>query len=152
MGLLPLLLSLVFPACGQEGIGGLPVPPPMDIGRIERPATPNTALAAPEGFLPVPDVVTHFKADPARLYTAARAVAARQERVFLHAAYDDQLQAHYVARSARANYPDLITVQATPAGGLVIWSRSVYGRKDFGVNAERVAAWVAAIAAELARN
>ena len=152
MRLLPMLLGLVFPACGQEGVDGLPVPPPMDITRIERPASPNTALAAPEGFSPTPDVVTHFKADPARLYAAIRAVAARQERVFLHAVYDEARQAHYVARSAQANYPDLITVQATPEGGLVMWSRSVYGRRDFGVNAERVAAWVAAIGAELARN
>ena len=54
MGLLPALLGLIWPACGQDGIGGLPVPAMMDLARIERPSTPNTYLAAPAGFTPAP--------------------------------------------------------------------------------------------------
>lgn len=145
MRLLPMLLGLVFPACGGEGVDGLPVPPPMDMTRLERPASPNTYLAAPEGFQPAPDRVTAFKAPPDALYAAVKRVAQAQERVFLHAEFADIRQIHFVARSAMANYPDLIAVQVAPEGGLILWSRSVYGRKDFGVNEVRITAWLTAI-------
>jgi hypothetical protein len=152
MGLLPMLLGLIFPACASEGAAGLPVPALMELARIERPATPNTALAAPAGFGPTPDRVTVIKADPDRLYAAVKRVALGQERTFLHVAFDSQRQLHVVVRSAAANFPDLVMLAVTSEGGLVLWSRSVYGRKDFGVNAARVDAWIDLIAAELARN
>ncbi len=152
MGLLPALLGLIWPACGQDGIGGLPVPAMMDLARIERPSTPNTYLAAPAGFAPAPDKITAFTADPDRLYAAIKRVALGQERVFLHVAYDEQRQVHFVVRSAAANFPDLVMAAVTPQGGLVLWSRSVYGRKDFGVNEARVNAWIAAVEGELAKN
>jgi uncharacterized protein (DUF1499 family) len=45
------------------------------------------------------------------------------------------------------NYPDLVTVQVNAAGAdrstLVIWSRSVYGRSDLGVNRDRTTSWLA---------
>jgi uncharacterized protein (DUF1499 family) len=47
------------------------------------------------------------------------------------------------------NFPDLVTVQVNAEGAdrstLVIWSRSVYGRSDFGVNRERTLSWLAAL-------
>ena len=143
------LLGLVLPACGAEGAAGLPVPVPMDMTRIERPGTPNTFLAAPAGTRPEPDLVTEAQGLPAKaLYEATRAMIERQPRVFLAAAFPEQLQAHYVARSGLMNYPDLVTVQVNPAGEaastLTIWSRSVYGRRDFGVNKQRTEAWLAA--------
>lgn len=149
MGLLPLLLGLVFPACASEGAEGLQVPPPMDMTAIVRPSSPNTFLAAPEGFAPPPDRVTTLAADPDRLYGTARRAVLAQERVFLHAEYPERRQLHVVARSARANYPDLVTIQVTADGRLVIWSRSVYGRKDFGANEARVTAWLGAIDAAM---
>jgi hypothetical protein len=52
------MLGLVLPACGFPAAEGLPTPSLMDITHIIRPAAPNTALAAPRGFDPAPDVVT----------------------------------------------------------------------------------------------
>jgi uncharacterized protein (DUF1499 family) len=146
----PWLLSLIMPACGAAGAYGLPVPPPMDMAAIARPASPNTALAAPAGFSPAPDIVTPpFSIPPARLYAAIRAVAASQPRTFLAANYDERLQAHYVVRSALLNFPDLVTVSvAGPVEGpstLVVYGRSVYGRSDLGVNRKRIEAWMAAL-------
>jgi uncharacterized protein (DUF1499 family) len=47
------------------------------------------------------------------------------------------------------NFPDLVTVQVDPAGAdrsrLIIWSRSVYGQSDLGVNRKRTLAWLAAL-------
>ncbi len=144
------LLGLLLPACGAPGAQGLPVPPPLDFLQLTRPASPNTALAAPAGFRPAPDVVTPtFHVPATRLYAAIRAVAAAQPRTYPAAEYPDRLQADWVARSAVFNFPDKVTAQATPAGTdaatLVLYSRSVYGYGDFGANRRRVEAWLAAL-------
>lgn len=123
---------------------------PRDPGRLVRPASPNAALAAPEGFRPAPDVVSPDYAVPApELYAALRSVGAAQPRTTLDAGFDEAMQAHYTVRSAVFSFPDLVWVQALHAdhGGsrAFIWSRSVIGRYDFGVNRARVRAWLAAI-------
>lgn len=156
MALLPWLISAIFPACGAAGADGLPVPPPMDMAAIVRPASPNTALAGPDGFSPPPDItVPSFAMPPDRLYAVVKSMAAAQPRTFLAAAYDNRRQAHYVARTPTLNFPDLVTIAvAGPADGpstLVIYSRSVYGHSDLGANRKRVDAWLAALNATLTR-
>ena len=148
------LIGLILPACGFPAAEGLPTPPLMDIGHISRPTSPNTALAAPAGFSPPPDVVTPRFALPAGgLFAAIQDVAENQPHTYQSALYVDHLQAHYVARSVVFNFPDLITVQVTENGpessGLIMYSRSVYGRSDFGVNRRRVETWLAALQARL---
>ena len=58
-----------------------------------------------------------------------------------------------MARSALFNFPDLITVQVraeTPGSSdLILWSRSVYGESDLGVNKKRVQAWLDALQSKL---
>ncbi len=154
MRLLPWLVSLMLPACAGTGIEGLPVPAPMDIARIERPASPNTALAGPAGMTPTPDLITPTYPVPASaLYAAVRRMALGQPRTYLHIAYDGQMQLHFVVRSAWLNFPDLVLAQVQPDGAdasrLVLYSRSVYGQSDLGVNRARLQAWLAALAAEL---
>lgn len=149
------LLGIVLPACGAAGAHGLPVPPPLDLGRIVRPATPNTALAAPAGFAPTPDIQTRRYPVPAGvLYDTLRAVAAAEPRTYLAAEYPNRRQSHYVVRSAVFNFPDLITVaamdEASGASTLLLWSRSVYGQSDLGVNRARLTAWLAALDRRLA--
>jgi uncharacterized protein (DUF1499 family) len=54
-----------------------------------------------------------------------------------------------VARSAVFNFPDLVTVQVVAQGEnastLVLYSRSVYGHSDLGVNRRRLRAWLDAL-------
>jgi uncharacterized protein (DUF1499 family) len=144
------LIGLILPACGFPVAEGLPTPPPLDTAQIVRPASPNTALAAPEGFKPPPDTVTpSYPVQPDRMFALVQAVAAGQPRTHQAAVYADRLQADYVVRSAVFNFPDVITVQVTKADAdsstLIIYSRSVYGHSDFGVNRQRVATWLAAL-------
>jgi uncharacterized protein (DUF1499 family) len=144
------LIGLFLPACAALGIQGLPPPVLMDMKHIQRPDSPNTALAAPAGNQPAPDIVTPAFASPAkRLYDAVRTVAMAQDRVFLAAEYPAERQMHFVARSAVFNFPDLITAQVTETGPdsstLVLYSRSVYGHRDFGVNRRRLDTWLAAL-------
>jgi len=143
-------LGLFLPACGASGAAGLPAPALMDMNYPSRPASPNTALAAPAGSQPAPDLVTpRFPLPAARLYDLLVAVAIGQPRTFLAAQYVAERQAHFVARSAVLNFPDLITAQVAEAGPdgstLVLYSRSVYGYSDFGVNRKRLSTWLAAI-------
>jgi uncharacterized protein (DUF1499 family) len=148
------LIGFVLPACAAPGAQGLPPPQPMDMQRIERPASPNTALAGPAGFVPPPDVVTpSYTMGAARLYDAIRAVAADQPRTFLAADDAAERQTHWVVRSAVFNFPDLITAQVSDAGPdrstLVLYSRSVYGRSDLGVNRQRLNTWLDALRTRL---
>ena len=150
MMLLARMIGVLLPACGASGAGGLPIPTSLDMTHIQRPASPNTALAAPARADPAPDIVTPVFAAPAtRLYEAVIAVAAAQPRTFLAAAYPAERQAHFVARSAWLNFPDLITAQIGETGRetstLVLYSRSVYGYSDLGVNRQRLSAWLAAV-------
>ena len=141
-----LLLGLLLPGCSGHGAQGLPIPAPIEFSHLVRPATPNTALAAPAGFQPTPDIVTRrYDVPPARLYALVRRVALAQPRTWLQVAYDDRMQAHFVARSQVFNFPDLIAAQVNPDGTLVLWSRSVYGRSDLGVNRRRLKTWLAAL-------
>jgi uncharacterized protein (DUF1499 family) len=150
--LLALLASLVFPACAHSGTGGLPPARPIDPLAIARPSTPNTALAAPAGFSPQPDIETPlYKVAPAALFADVEKLAAAQPRTYLQGSFAHLLQAQYVVRSAAFNFPDLVMAQVLPgpdksSARLVLWSRSVYGRSDFGVNTRRVRAWLAALA------
>jgi len=144
------VLGLFLPACGASGVTGLPPPRPIDMSHLERPASPNTALAAPAGFTPTPDIVTPQYAVPAqRLYEAVLGLAATQARTFLASNDEPRLQAQFVARSAWLNFPDLIVAQVNAAGPdastLALYSRSVYGYGDFGVNRARIATWLAAL-------
>ena len=144
------LVGWFLPACAASGAMGLPHPAQIDMDHIVRPASPNTALAAPAGTTPTPDIVTpEYPVAAARLYAATMAVAEAQPRTWLAADYPAALQAHFVARSAVFNFPDLIAAQVTPAGPghslLVLYSRSVYGYGDFGANRARLSAWLAAL-------
>lgn len=153
MRLAALLLALILPGCRGTGAEGLANPDPIDMGRLVRPASPNTALAAPQGFVPAPDIVTRSYAEsPDRLLAALRTVALAQPRTVLHAGFPERRQLHFVARSAWFNFPDLIAAEVTPGSGLILWSRSVYGRSDFGANRARLAAWIASLDRELAAS
>ncbi len=144
------IIGWFLPACAAAGALGLPQAPLMDMGKLQRPASPNTALAAPAGTTPVPDIVTPRYAVPAPvLFVALHAMADAQPRTFLAAEYVAAAQIHYVVRSALFNFPDLVTAQVTAAGPhastLVLYSRSVYGHSDLGVNRARVTTWLAAL-------
>ena len=148
------LIGLVLPACGFPAAEGLPPPQPMDVAHLVRPASPNTALAAPAGFTPPPDVLTPgYKVSADRLFALVQDVARGQPRTYQAALYPEQRQVHYVARTAVFNFPDLITVQVQPessdSSDLILYSRSVYGHSDLGVNRKRVETWLAALQTKL---
>jgi uncharacterized protein (DUF1499 family) len=76
-----------------------------------------------------------------------RDVLAAQPRIELLARDDEGQQFDYVQRSARFRFPDIITVRfiavSFTRSTLAIYSRSRYGKSDFGVNGKRIDAWLA---------
>jgi hypothetical protein len=143
IGRLPRLLGLLYPACATEGAAGLPTPVPIEFGKLGRPRPKNSALAAPPGLHVLPDILTRRRdVPPQRLYLALKEVALAQPGVFLHAEFAAELQAHFVVRTAICNFPDLVCIQITPDAFPALYSRSVYGRADFGANRHRLVAWL----------
>ena len=104
---------------------------------------PDLCAAAPHAFSPVFDMQVD------RLRARWREVVADQPRVALLAEYEDGVQVDYVERSARLRFPDIVTVRFIPVppaqSTLAIYSRSIYGKSDLGVNRARVEAWVDAL-------
>ena len=150
IGLLPRLLGTVYPACATEAAAGLPMPAPIDFNTLARPRPRNSALAAPPGMHLLPDIVTRRREmPPRRLFEALTRVALAQPGTTLHAEFADRLQAHFVARSRRCNFPDLVAVQVTPDAMPALYSRSVHGRSDLGANRRRLVAWLTALDAAL---
>jgi len=79
-------------------------------------------------------------------------VAGGMPRTFPLARFPGRNQAQWVVRSTLMNYPDIVVAEAAPvAGGTGLWlySCSLIGYSDLGVNRARVMAWLAALEAAL---
>lgn len=53
----------------------------------------------------------------------------------------------YVTRTGFWGFPDYTTMKVID-GKIVLWARSRFGRKDFGVNRDRLTAWLATLRGE----
>ena len=126
---------------------------PVDFAALRRRSSGNDALICPPGFCAgaAPDAPAPvFKLSPdaldARLAAMARADANVGE-------LPDSAPMHrrFVQRTSLLGYPDLIDALVLPSGAngatLALYSRSLVGRKDFGVNRARLARWLAALGA-----
>jgi hypothetical protein len=144
--LLPRLLGLFFPACAAEGTDGLAAPALLDFAALVPPRPPGSALAAPPGMHLHPEIISRRRAlPPRRLYDLLKRVALAQPRIWLHADFAEHAQAHFVARSATGNFPDLIAMQITPDSMPALYARSLYGRSGLGANRQRLVAWLTAL-------
>lgn len=124
----------------------------LDLATLKQPNGRNQYLAAPPGFGTArPDRTTpQFPRPAADLAQIFLAMALAQPRVTLRGQRQDGLAFELVQRSALLRFPDIVTVEVIPVdeqrSTLAIFSRSVYGRRDFGVNRQRVEDWLARLA------
>ena len=131
-------------------------PAPGDISELRRPTSPNTYLAGPAGFALTPDLPTHrYDVPPDRLFATILDVTLAQPRTTALAVDLGRLRADYVVRSRVFRFPDIVLAQvlrtADGQSDLVLYSYSLKGRYDFGVNRGRVTTLLAAIEAALAQ-
>ena len=121
----------------------------VDFSTMTPPNDPNWFLVCAPGLCAAAAGADSpvFEISAERLRARWREVVAAQPRVEFLAKHPDGWQFDYVQRSARFRYPDIVTVRfvaVSPARStLAIYSRSVFGGNDFGVNRARIEAWLA---------
>jgi len=129
---------------------------PVDWATLTRHTTPNDALVCPAAHCPnaTPDW------EPKTYAVAPGALLARLKQIALAEPDTRELAcepncdrtARILQHTRLMRYPDTIDVEAFPVGegaALAIYSRSLIGRSDLGVNRARVARWLAALDASL---
>lgn len=149
IGALFAAVASLLGACAAPEAGDDPV-------SVSAPRRPNWALAAPTGVRTVTDPTREsprFDAPPERLIAAFEAAALADSRVTRLDNGSDPHYRSFVQRSALVGFPDVISARAVrlPNGGsgLVVYSRSVYGYSDQGVNKARVDRWLRETAARM---
>jgi uncharacterized protein (DUF1499 family) len=122
----------------------------IDFETLKRPRTPNTFLLAPEGLCKnakIDMVAPVYGVPVAKLRQAFLSIAIAQPRTAHALADEPGLYDDFVVRSALFGFPDLVSVKFLQLKGktstLALYSRSVYGRSDLGVNRRRSLAWLA---------
>jgi hypothetical protein len=115
---------------------------------VERTGNPNDYIVAPEGLrADTPDrIATVQNGGPKELLFQFDSIAGAVSTEL--AGSLEELHITYVQRTSVMGYPDYISVKAVEVDGgaaLVIYSRSRFGKSDFGVNRERIDRWLAQI-------
>lgn len=153
----PLLAYLVLAAVvGRDGVWETVFGPgnraPVDFATLTVPDSPNRYLVCPVGQCARADAESPVHPVPAeRLRAAWMGVLERHGAKLLSDA-GGQIEAE--VRTPWLRFPDLVTVKILPQGegrsSSAVYSRSLYGHSDMGVNAARVRAWMAEVEAGLA--
>lgn len=133
-------------------VGDVPV---IDFTTLQRGPDPNQYLLCPKGMCtaqtdgeaPVFDVPVE------QLQVAWDEMLAEQPRLQVLRREVTNVQIDYVQRTRLLRFPDLITVRFVSIDDahstLAIYSRSVWGKGDMGVNRIRVEEWLARVKARL---
>jgi uncharacterized protein (DUF1499 family) len=121
----------------------------IDFVELKKAKTPNTFLMAPDGLCKnakVDAVSAVYVVGAKKLRQEFLRIAIAQPRVSISLSDEVGLYDDLVVRSALFGFPDLVSAQFLDAKGgkssLAVYSRSVYGRSDLGVNRTRTLYWV----------
>lgn len=137
-----------------SGADGLPPAEPIDFATLELPRSANKALAAPAGDTRATVTTPPLPVDAATAWPLLLQVGDAQPRTHRYAAWPERRQAQWVVRSSILNFPDIVAAELVPAADgarLFLYSRSLFGESDLGVNRQRVDGWLAALDAALRR-
>ena len=129
---------------------------PVEWATLTRSSTPNDALICPAGHCPHARVDREpptYAIEPSALLARLREIVrAEAHTVELPNSAGDRT-ARFIQYTPLMRYPDTIDLAVLPvangsaAGGttLALYSRSLIGRSDFGVNRARLERWLAAL-------
>lgn len=143
--------AFIYAPGGHERLDHLfkvPALSPTNFATLKKNQKPNQYLVLPKGFgSERPDLIAPtFKISALKAAELWRHQIAVGPLVTERSWDTSSLQGEYVERTPRMHYPDLISVQFIPLTDttctIAIYSRSVYGRKDFGVNKKRITLWL----------
>jgi uncharacterized protein (DUF1499 family) len=134
-----------------RGPRGLPPARAIDFPRLVLPATPNAHLVAPPGATAqAHEAAPLLPCNLDEAWQALRQLGESFPRSWKLGEWPELRQVQWVARTAICNFPDLVNAQVVdlPGGaGLWLYSRSLIGYSDLGVNRRRAAAWRARLEA-----
>ncbi len=154
-GLAIAAVALVLEGATLEAYFDLGEVPVVDFSTLERRPTPNQYLLCPTGMCAAETdgAAPIFNVPAPKLQAAWDEMIAEQPRVQVLRRDITNKQIDYVQRSRLMRFPDLITVRFVPMDDthatIAIYSRSVYGKGDMGVNRARVEEWLAKLKARL---
>ncbi|TQV79261.1 DUF1499 domain-containing protein [Denitrobaculum tricleocarpae] len=166
-----LALAIVMAIIGRENtwavLFGAPPLERIDFAALEPRDKPNSFLLCPEGFCEkraFDRESPRYEIPAAQLAPIVRRIVEATEGVrpddrerpailqpseSAGLAAEPAMQWDYIATTRHLKFPDLVTLRIIETGEgsstLAIYGRAVYGRKDFGVNQNRIAAWIEAI-------
>lgn len=126
---------------------------PVNWSTLTRHETPNDALVCPARHCPNAKPDAEPKTYPiaaAELLARLRQIAlAEPDTTELYCAADCDRAARILQHTRLMRFPDTIDIEVLPIGDnqstLAIYSRSLIGRSDFGVNRARIERWLAAL-------
>lgn len=139
-------LALVFGPVQRE---------PVDFSTLTLKDTPNQYLLCPEGYCAAPahGAAPIYPVPVQELQDAWFKLVAAQPATRVIASDEAARQFDIETLTPLVGFPDTITVRflETPDGGstMAVYSRSFYGKSDFGANKKRLDAWLAELAARL---
>lgn len=130
---------------GRQDLG------PADFATLRRRPSGNDALIRPPDFCPAAADADApvFALAPSELDARLRAMALADTDV-TELADSRPLHRRFAQHTRLMRYPDVVDAVVLPAEGgatLALWSRSLVGRKDFGVNRARLKRWISALTA-----
>ena len=155
IGIVVAIAALIWEGTTLESmlyVGDVPV---IDFATLQRDSVPNQYLLCPKGMCstetdgeaPVFDVPIE------QLQVAWDEMLAEQPRLQILRRDVTNIQIDYVQRTRLLRFPDLVTVRFVPIDAghstVAIYSRSVWGKGDMGVNRTRVEEWLARLKARL---
>ncbi len=120
----------------------------IDIAALRPPLPQPSFLACPPGYCAArPELTTPVFALPwVRLREDWSKMIAARPRVVQIETGSQRRRLVYIQHSPVFGFPDIVTVEFAPLGpdrsGIALYSRSRFGRSDFGKNRERVEDWL----------
>ncbi|WP_127075409.1 DUF1499 domain-containing protein [Rhodomicrobium lacus] len=147
----PIAIIAVFLIAGPERIWSLAGPAdqgPVDFETLSRRDTPNDSLACPPGACKARSDIRPpiFAVGAHELRKAFASAVASEANLELVDVDEGKLSARYVQRSPFWRFPDTIEVRFIDVedgrSTIVIYSRSLVGRGDWGVNKARIQRWL----------
>lgn len=155
VGIAIAIVALIWEGTTLESmldVGDVPV---IDFATLQRDSVPNQYLLCPkamcttqtDGEAPVFDVPVE------QLQVAWDEMLAEQPRLLLLRRDVTNTQIDYVQRTRLLRFPDLVTVRFVSIDDthstVAIYSRSVWGKGDMGVNRARIEEWLARVKAKV---
>ncbi len=134
---------------GREAEDSLALGEAVRIAELRSPLPKTGYLACPPNYCSVAEAVTSPQFDMPwdRLYEYWTEVTSGEKRIVRVANDFDARRFVYIQHSSTFRFPDIITVEFVPLGpgrsSVAVFSRSRYGRYDFGKNRKRVGRWLA---------